>query len=49
MRDTEELLDEESLAADRLDLRRATVITVVALGAIVVASALAVWAGIPAA
>jgi hypothetical protein len=49
MRDTEELLDEEALAADRLDLRRAAVFTVVALGAIVVASVLAVWAGIPAA
>lgn len=47
MRDREELLDEESLAADRLDLRRATVITVLALAAIVVASALALWAGVP--
>ena len=48
MTDPDELLEEESVAANRAEARRAAIITAVALGAIVAASALAVAAGIPA-
>lgn len=48
MTDPDELLDEESVAANRADARRAAIISAIALCSIVVASALAVAAGIPA-
>ena len=48
MTDPDELLDEEAVAANRADVRRAAILTAVALGAILVASVLAVAAGVPA-
>jgi hypothetical protein len=43
----DDVLDEDALAANRTDHRRATVLTVVSFVVVIVASALVVVAGIP--
>jgi hypothetical protein len=45
--ESDELLDAEALAANRRDAKRAAVITVLALAAVVAGSVLAICAGVP--